>query len=133
MKRIQNTARNIFVMDDAAAYGSVEAANEQPQTAPIAPVPEKNIAHPLRGLLTSAISFIATDPDMSFSDDEADAMAQHDDLIPLYEANEEEGVEPDGFATAVSVLDSIADSLGGQHDGVHAPLFLSAFKSRFLR
>ena len=156
MKHIQNTARNIFLMDDEATFGSVLVQNEQHQneqaedkhdqieqvqTAPIDSIPYKITGHPLRGLLTSALSLIASRPDVSqdpsFHDFDADELTRHDDLIALYD-DEEDTVESDSFSTAVSVLDSITDSLRGgedaaQDDGVKTPLFLSAFKSRFLR
>lgn len=143
MKRIQNTARNIFVMDDEAAFGSRddEAAfgstetDEQPQTAPVETIPEKRFAHPLRGLLASALSLIASSNDdtqePSLDDYDAEELTRHDDLISLYDDEVER--EGDALSTAVSVLDSIADSIAGQDDGVKAPLFLSAFKSRFMR
>lgn len=143
MKFVQNTARNIFIMDDETAFGSIEALDEQPQTAPIEQAAEKNrycnMAHPLRGLLTSALSLIASRPELlpelfeepSLNDDDADELTRHDDLISLYD--DETEVETDTLSTAVSVLDSIVDSIAGQNDGVKTPLFLSAFKSRFLR
>ncbi|MBY0429084.1 MAG: hypothetical protein K2Q32_07685 [Alphaproteobacteria bacterium] len=145
MKRIQNTARNIFIMDDEAAFGSRDDETafgsrddetaEQPQTAPIETIPEKSFVHPLRGLLTSALRLISSSnnnsDEPSIDDYDADELTRHDDLISLYD--DEEVGQADTLSTAVSVLDSIADSLNGQNDGVKAPMFLSAFKSRFMR
>ncbi len=129
MKRTEQTARNIFVFDDEQAVGgtahepSLDAFNEQPPTAP----------HPLSHLLTTALNFIATRPDLNdeLADNMADEFTDYDDLIPLYDAMEDD-VEHDSVSATVSVIDSIADSLNGADDGVKAPLFLSAFKSRFL-
>lgn len=125
MKRTEQTARNIFVFDDELAVGSasdadtIEITTEQPVTAP----------HPLSHLLTTALNYIAARPEIS--EDDADDLTEYDDLIPLYDALDDE-VDEDSISATVSVIDSIADSLNGQDDGIKAPLFLSAFKSRFL-
>jgi hypothetical protein len=69
----------------------------------------------------------------SANDDVAkDAMAQYDiddNLPPLIDHEEH---APDGIHTAVSILDSLAESLNTDEAQGKAPLFLAAFKNKFM-
>lgn len=125
MKHLQNSAKTILVFDDEKTYGCANEAEQYP-TAPVETVKDEKIAHPLRGLLNSALSLISTRNEML--GDETDAYDDH--LIPL--TDDEDYDDGSNFATAISFLNSIADSLNGEKDEVKPPLFLSAFKSRFL-
>ncbi|MDX1921623.1 MAG: hypothetical protein SFW65_00650 [Alphaproteobacteria bacterium] len=130
MKHLQNSAKTILVFDDEKTYGCANEAEQYP-TAPVETVADEKIAHPLTlnslgGLLNSALSLISTRNEML--GDETDAYDDH--LIPL--TDEEDYDDGSNFATAISFLNSIADSLNGEKDEVKPPLFLSAFKSRFL-
>lgn len=143
MKRLHNTARNIFVMDDEATFGATpELELEQPQTAPVAaPVTHSPIAsnvQSLRTLLTHALEFLSVkgqevrdellNTPSILSDDMTDTLVTDDHLIPLLD-DEPSG---DSVSTAVSVLDSINESLAAGDDANHTPLILSAFKRKFL-
>ncbi len=135
MKHLQNSAKTILVFDDEKTFGATN--DEQYPTAPVETVPDQSLENekivpphfinPLGGILNSALGLISTSSEIL--GDETDAYEDH--LIPLTD-EEEDYDDGSNFATAISFLNSIADSLNGEKDEVKVPLFLSAFKSRFL-
>ncbi len=133
MKRIQNTARNIFIMDDTAAYGRSEKEETSYQSLPTTPsrqMKENSATQALDGMLASAFDLMSDEDDMPLSDEATDTLVQNDHLISLYE--EEVETRPAPFSMAISLLDNIMDSIAGQGESKRAPLFVAVFKSRFL-
>lgn len=129
MKHLQNSAKTITIFDDEATFGTANETEQHP-TAAVITIADDKIAHPLRGLFTSAVNLITPIEDEALGD-EADAYDDH--LIPLTEDEDDELEIGEGhFASAISFIDGIAQSLSNDAGDAKSPLLLAAFRSRFL-
>lgn len=112
MKHLQNSAKTITVFDDEKTFGTIDETDARPE------------------LLTSSVNLIIPNDDAAPSD-ETDGYDDH--LIPLIDDEDDELEVGEGhFATALSFIDGITQSMNSDAGEAKSPLLLAAFRSRFL-